>query len=85
MKYILVLLFLLTGCQTVPVTVKFPQAPTILQNTCNELKLVPDNAKLSDVTRTVVENYSEYYLCAETVNGWQDWYVKQKKLFEAVK
>ena len=85
MKYLLVLLLLLTGCQTVPVAAKFPQAPTTLQTACPELKPAPDNAKLSDITRTVVENYSEYYQCAETVNGWIDWYAKQKKLFEELK
>jgi hypothetical protein len=40
---------------------------------------------LSDITKTVVENYGEYYLCAETVNGWNEWYIQQKKIFEELK
>lgn len=85
MKYILVLLLLLTGCTTVPVTAKFPEAPTILQTACPPLKQASEDAKLSDITKTVVQNYGEYYLCAETVNGWIDWYAKQKKIFEELK
>lgn len=84
MKYLLVLL-LLTGCTTVPVTAKFPEAPNILQTQCPALKQAADDAKLSDLTKTVVENYGEYYLCAETVNGWIEWYTKQKKIFEELK
>ena len=85
MKYILVLLLLLTGCTTVPVTAKFPEAPSILKTQCPPLKQASDDAKLSDITKTVVENYGEYYMCAETVNGWIDWYAKQKKIFEELK
>jgi len=85
MKYALVLLLLLAGCTTVPVTAKFPEAPSILQTQCPPLKQASDTAKLSDLTKTVVENYTEYYNCSALVEGWQDWYSKQKKLFEELK
>jgi hypothetical protein len=69
----------------VPVTAKFPEAPAILQTQCPQLKQASDDSKLSDLTKTVVHNYGEYYLCAETVNGWIEWYTKQKKIFEELK
>ena len=44
-----------------------------------------DDAKLSDVARTVTVNYSTYYECAVKVDAWQEWYNIQKIIFEGVK
>lgn len=85
MKYILVLLLLLTGCTTVPVTAKFPEAPAVLQTPCPPLKEASDNDKLSDITKIVVQNYGEYHICASTVESWIEWYSKQKKIYEELK
>ena len=34
--------------------------------------------------KVVVENYVTYYNCATKVEGWQEWYTEQKKIFESV-
>jgi len=86
MKYAVIALLLLTGCSTtVPVVVKFPAAPTELLVKCSELKLLADEAKLSDVAKSVVNNYTLYYECAVKVDAWIEWHERQKKLFEEVK
>lgn len=82
MKYILILSLLLGGCATVvPVKQKFPTAPNPLLEPCQPLKLVPKDAELSVLTKIVVDNYMQYYICSGTVNGWQEWYNTQQKIF----
>lgn len=81
MRYLLLLL-LLTGCTTVPVAQKFPEAPKELLEQCSPIKEIPANIHLSDLTKTVVENYTEYHLCENKVSAWQNWYNQQKKIFE---
>ena len=83
---LLILTILLTGCATtVPVTVKFPEAPKELLQTCPDLKsLDPEVKKLSDVLNTVVDNYSQYYDCKSNIDDWIEWYNTQKKIFDKV-
>jgi hypothetical protein len=85
--YLLALItFLLTGCTTVvPVVAKFPEAPKELLTLCPKLKVADEKPELSELTKTIVTNYSEYHLCANRVEGWSEWYTQQKKLFEALK
>ena len=88
MKYILASLMVVTlvGCSTnVPVTRKFPEAPQTLIEKCPELKQLAKDAKLSDVARTVVENYTQYQHCSNKSDAWVEWYNSQKKIFEEVK
>lgn len=88
MKYILASLMAVTlvGCSTtVPVTRKFPEAPQTLLEKCPELKQLAQDAKLSDVARTVVENYTQYQHCSNKSEAWVEWYKTQKKIFEEVK
>lgn len=86
MKYILIALLLLSGCSTtVPVTAKFPQVPPELKEKCQDLKPITEDAKLSDITKTIVDNYTAYYQCSLKVDAWTEWYDKQKKIFEEVK
>jgi hypothetical protein len=87
MKYILILLgIVLTGCSTtVPVTQKFPAAPQALLEECKVLKPVEKDSSLIDLTKVVVENYTEYYQCKETTSGWIEWYKVQKRIFEGLK
>ena len=61
MKYVLALLVvLMTGCTTtVPVTAKFPEVPQRLLVKCPQLDKLQDDAKLSDVAKTVTVNYSK--------------------------
>ena len=78
--------FLLTGCSTVvPVMAKFPEAPKELLTQCPKLKPADEKPELSELTKTIVTNYSEYHLCANRVEGWNEWYTQQKKIFEALK
>jgi hypothetical protein len=79
--------FLLAGCMTtpVPVKIKFPQAPESFLQPCEELKKLTQNAMLSDVAKTVVENYTLYHECSLKNDAWGEWYKTQKKIFEEVK
>ena len=43
------------------------------------------DVKISELVRTVTENYGLYYQTREQVIGWQMWYSEQKKVFESVK
>lgn len=86
MKYIVIPLLLLTGCATsVPVKMSFPEAPTVLMEKCPELKFLNEDAKLSDVAKTVSNNYTTYYECALKVESWIGWYQAQKVIYESVK
>jgi starvation-inducible outer membrane lipoprotein len=84
---IIALALVLSGCATtVPVVAKFPQAPgTIVQEPCVELKKLNDDAKLSDVAKTIAVNYSEYYMCAVKLEAWQRWYLEQKAIYEGLR
>lgn len=84
MKYLFIAL-LLAGCTTVPVTQKFPDAPDILQQSCKSLEQVNTTATISEFAKVVVNNYTEYYQCSTLVEGWQEWYKNQKKIFEELK
>jgi len=82
----IILAFLATGCSTVvPVTMKFPEAPgNIALTACPQLQKLQEDAKLSDISKTVSVNYATYYECAVKTDAWIEWYQKQKKIFEEV-
>lgn len=87
MKYgLILLLVMLSGCQLlVPVQRKFPEAPQILLEPCPQLKKVSeDKGTLREMLTVVVENYSTYYQCSSKTQSWQEWYIKQKEIFEEV-
>lgn len=80
------LAFMLTGCATsVPVKMSFPEVPTTLMEKCPQLQILSDDAKLSDVAKTVTINYTTYYECAVKVDFWIGWYQAQKAIYESVK
>ena len=82
----IILAFLATGCSTpVPVTAKFPEAPETLMKTCPQLEKTTEDATLSDITKTITNNYTTYYECAVKNDGWIEWYKIQKNIFESVK
>jgi hypothetical protein len=89
MKYTLpiVILALLTGCSTaVPVRQKFPEAPEAIYERCLPLrKLDNEKSTLSEIARTVSENYTSYYECSTKVDAWRAWYREQKKIFDDAK
>ena len=88
MKLAIVLLALLiTGCASkpVPVKMKFPEAPESLIEPCPDLKVLEKDAKLSDVAKTINENYTKYHECAIKNKAWAAWYHAHKKIFEELK
>ena len=60
MKLILLAFMLsLTACSTtVPVTLKFPDQPVELKESCNPLKPA-SSTQIAEFTKTVVENYEQ--------------------------
>lgn len=74
----------LSGCSTtVPVTVRFPDAPGRLATTpCPALQKLSDTPNLSDVSRIVSMNYTTYYECLVKTEAWIEWYQVQKQIFE---
>ena len=84
MKYLL--LILLVGCSTtVPVKRNFPEIPERLMQKCPQLEKLENEAKLSDIAKTVTNNYTTYYECAVKDDAWIEWYKVQKNIFESVK
>jgi hypothetical protein len=87
MKYLLIVL-LLAGCATttVPVKQKFPNATPELMKKCESLKKIEgDKVAITEMLKVIVHNYSLYYECSTKVDGWQDWYNEQKKIYESAK
>jgi len=88
MKLLVIALALtLSACTSVvPVTAKWPQAPgTLVQEPCPDLQKLHENPQLSQVAKTVVDNYSEYYQCAAKLSAWQRWYQEQKAIYEGLR
>lgn len=84
MKYLAILsLVLLTGCAvSVPVKTKFPIMPESLMVLCPQLEQTPEDAKLSDISKIVVKNYTTYYDCAVKHDALVEWYKIQKTIFD---
>lgn len=84
MKYLLLTL-LLVGCTSIPVKQKFPEVPNVMREKCPQLKSIDDSAKLSDIAKTITENYTTYHECSIKNDAWLEWYDTQKKIYESVK
>ena len=88
MKYTsLILVMFLVGCSTpVPVSQKFPNVPKALVERCENLKKIEgDRVAITEMLKVVVQNYGMYYECAAKVDGWNEWYTEQKRIYESVK
>lgn len=74
--------FFIVGCTTVPVeSRKFPDAPPVLMQKCENLKMIDGNqVSIVDMLKVVVENYTLYHECSLKVDGWIEWYKKQSKI-----
>ncbi len=85
--FALLMLVLLSGCSTtVPVVAKFPEAPKSLTENCSPLKKTEgENISIVDLHKVVVENYTTHHECAVKVEVWNEWYIKQKQIFEEIK
>ena len=69
-------------------------AAIVLHNSASQNVLAPStgptlegtsDVKVSELIRTVTDNYATYYKVKEQVQGWQEWYKEQKKIYESVK
>lgn len=79
---ILLISVLLSGCVTLGKP-NFPKPQESLMEKCQELtKLNGEHVTISQLMESVVNNYVLYYQCANKVDGWQKWYVEQKKNYE---
>lgn len=73
----------LTGCTTVPpVYPKWPEVPQEIKTVCPALREIEPTTKLSDVVKSVVENYGTYHECRIQIEGWIEWYNTQKIIYE---
>ena len=86
MKYLLISLLFIAGCSTtVPVTQKFPNATPEFMMKCEDLKKIEgDSVAITEMLKVVVHNYSLYWECSAKVDGWQDWYNAQKKIYDGI-
>ena len=86
MKYLACfLLVLVTGCSSVPVAPKFSEVPERILQKCPQLEKLNEESKLSDIAKTVTNNYTTYYECAVKHDAFIEWYQVQKKIYESVK
>jgi hypothetical protein len=86
MKYLACfLLVLITGCSSVPVAPKFPEVPERIIKKCPQLEKLSEESKLSDIAKTVTNNYTTYYECVVKHDAFIEWYEVQKKIYESVK
>jgi hypothetical protein len=84
---VVLLSLLLVGCSTVvPVTARFPEAPgNVAMIACPQLQKIADDARLSDISKTITVNYGTYYECAVKTDAWIEWYQKQQQIFNNIK
>ena len=84
---ILGLAIVLAGCAApTPVKRTFPEAVPALQEKCPTLNTIEGTTvPITDLLKTVVKNYGLYYECANKIDGWNEWYYTQRKIFESVK
>ena len=85
---ILSVLFLtLQGCSTtVPLIMKFPEAPpSLMRQPPPLIPLSQSDKDLSDMLVNANENYGRYYELREKYLAWQEWYREQKEIYEEVK
>ena len=88
MKYIaLALAIMLSACTTVaPVKPVFPAASPALTEKCPDLKKIEgDKVAITELLKVVISNYGLYHECSTKVDGWNEWYNTQKKIYESVK
>ena len=77
---------LLVGCTVpVPVSQTFPDVPKSFMVAPAPLKEVPDNSTFSAMLDIMLDNYSLYYLLTDDIKSWQEWYVKNKEIFDKAK
>lgn len=78
---------MMAGCSTtLPIKQEFPEIPEALLQKCDNLETIDKpTILLSDFIKVITRNYTKYHTCAESVQAWQDWYIKQKDNFNKPK
>lgn len=84
---VLIATLAVAGCTSyLPVKPKFPEPTKGLTEPCPDLKKIEgDKVAITDLLRTVAENYTMYHQCSLKNDGWNEWYKKQKEIYERVK
>ena len=85
---VLCLVIMLAGCTTAtPVSRAFPDAPAALREKCENLRTIDttDKVAITEMLKVIVHNYGLYYECSARVDGWNEWYTEQKKIFDSAK
>jgi hypothetical protein len=91
MRYILIALMALviTGCTVKKPVLMMPEFPTPIKELtekCNELKLIEaDAVAITEMLKTIVHNYTLYHQCSLKVDGWNEWYTEQKKIYDELR
>lgn len=90
MKRILILSLALSlmGCSTAYLSAKpkWPEAVKELQEPCPDLqKIEGDKVAITELLKSVINNYTLYYQCSLKNEGWNTWYNEQKKIYESEK
>ena len=86
---LLSLVIFVSGCamfqKPVPVAPKWPDVPPALKEKCEALKTIAmEKVSVVDMMKVIVENYTLHYQCSAKVDGWNEWYNSQKKIYETV-
>lgn len=82
------LAMVISGCamleRFLPAKPKFPDAVKELTIPCPELKQIEGNqVAITELLKAVVNNYTLYYDCSMKNEGWNKWYLEQKKIYES--
>lgn len=93
MKFIFTLLLsiTLTGCawlkpKLTAAKPPFPEAIPELTQPCPDLETIKgDQVAITELMKSVVNNYVLYYKCSLKNDSWNDWYKKQKEIYDKVK
>jgi len=86
-RLIVILSLLLSACANTaaPVLPNWPVAPADLQEPVADLTpLAPEQRNLSDLLDNANNNYTQYYILKERVEGWQNWYNTQQKIWKGL-
>jgi hypothetical protein len=46
--------------------------------------MLNNTMKMSEVTKTISDNYTKYHGCSDKNDTWIEWYNKQKETFDKV-
>ena len=84
--FMLLILAMCSGCSTtaVPIKQKFPVAdPVMLEPAPALVPLPKDTVALDQMIQNTAENYGRYHELTQRLELWQNWYHKQKNIFES--